>query len=267
MQLDWLTVAAQIVNFLVLVYLLKRFLYGPILQAMDDRQAGIAARLQEADAKVGEADRRGAEYEARHRALAADRDAVLEGARQEAEAAGRAALEEARQEVAERRAQWLADLQGEQGAFARQARETIGRQATGIARRVLHEIAGAELEAQVVQQFCARLAALSAAEQAPLHQAASRSGAGLTVASAFPLREAQRRAIVAQLHDLGVAQAEATFVLRPELVCGVVLEVEGWRWGWNVAGCLAGVEAEIVKGLTQAPGEETEMAMPEERRA
>ena len=53
MHIDWLTVVAQIVNFLVLVYLLKRFLYGPILQAMDDRQAGIAARLQEADAKAG----------------------------------------------------------------------------------------------------------------------------------------------------------------------------------------------------------------------
>jgi len=43
-QIDWLTVAAQITNFLVLVWLLHRFLYQPITNAMEQRQAQIEKR-------------------------------------------------------------------------------------------------------------------------------------------------------------------------------------------------------------------------------
>ena len=49
MQIDWFTVVAQIVNFLTLVGLLKKFLYGPIIRAMDDRERRIASRLEEAN--------------------------------------------------------------------------------------------------------------------------------------------------------------------------------------------------------------------------
>ena len=47
MLIDWFTVVAQIVNFLVLVALMKHFLYGRLLRAIDEREAGIAARLAE----------------------------------------------------------------------------------------------------------------------------------------------------------------------------------------------------------------------------
>ena len=55
MLIDWFTVIAQIVNFLVLVYLLKRFLYKPIIKAMDGREQRIAGRLEEADKREEEA--------------------------------------------------------------------------------------------------------------------------------------------------------------------------------------------------------------------
>ena len=49
MHIDWFVFAAQIFNFLLLMYLLKRFLFGRILKAMDDREAKIVARFAEAD--------------------------------------------------------------------------------------------------------------------------------------------------------------------------------------------------------------------------
>ncbi len=55
MLIDWFTVAAQVINFLVLVWLLKRFLYQPIIDAIDAREKRIAAELADADAKKAEA--------------------------------------------------------------------------------------------------------------------------------------------------------------------------------------------------------------------
>ena len=55
MLIDWFTVVAQILNFLVLVWLLKRFLYKPVLDAIDAREKGIATKLADAEAKEAEA--------------------------------------------------------------------------------------------------------------------------------------------------------------------------------------------------------------------
>ena len=50
MLIDWFTVAAQALNFLILVWLMKRFLYKPILNAIDAREKLIAKELADADA-------------------------------------------------------------------------------------------------------------------------------------------------------------------------------------------------------------------------
>ncbi|MEZ4485078.1 MAG: hypothetical protein R2864_10965 [Syntrophotaleaceae bacterium] len=69
MLIDWFTVAAQTFNFLLLIWLLKRFLYGPILQAMDRREARIAGRLQEAQQEQEAAKNEAAEYRRLNREL------------------------------------------------------------------------------------------------------------------------------------------------------------------------------------------------------
>ena len=58
MLINPFTVLAQLVNFLILVWLLKRFLYKPILHAIDEREKGIAAQLAQAEGKVAEAQKR-----------------------------------------------------------------------------------------------------------------------------------------------------------------------------------------------------------------
>ena len=57
MLIDWFTVSAQVVNFLILVWLMKRFLYKPILHAIDAREQRIAKKIADADAKRAEAEK------------------------------------------------------------------------------------------------------------------------------------------------------------------------------------------------------------------
>ena len=77
MAIDWFTIGAQILNFLVLVWLLKRFLYQPVLDAIDKREKRIAATLADAAASKAQA--------AKERdALQAKNDAFDRGARRSA---------------------------------------------------------------------------------------------------------------------------------------------------------------------------------------
>ena len=69
MLIDWFTVAAQAVNFLILVWLLKRFLYKPILGAMDAREQRIASRLRQAETEKAEARKDGEKLRAARKSL------------------------------------------------------------------------------------------------------------------------------------------------------------------------------------------------------
>src|SRR5512135_1691282 len=102
---DWFTVIAQIINFLILVALLKRFLYGPIVRAMDRREEEIASRLDAAAKKSVDAEQERERYETLARELAEAREEMRAGAREEAEELREDLLEKAREEVGRSRAQ------------------------------------------------------------------------------------------------------------------------------------------------------------------
>jgi hypothetical protein len=84
MLIDWFTVGAQVINFLVLVWLLKRFLYRPILDAIDAREQRIAAELADADAKRAEAKQERETFQHKNEEFDEQRAALLAQATDEA---------------------------------------------------------------------------------------------------------------------------------------------------------------------------------------
>jgi F0F1-type ATP synthase, subunit b len=75
MLIDWFTVGAQGLNFLILVWLMKRFLYRPILHAIDEREKRIAAELSDAEATKAEAQKSGTNLSIKRRIRPAARRA------------------------------------------------------------------------------------------------------------------------------------------------------------------------------------------------
>ena len=84
MLIDWFTVGAQALNFLILVWLLRRFLYKPILHAIDAREKRIATELADADAKKAEAQRERDEFQHKNEEFDQQRAALLRQATDEA---------------------------------------------------------------------------------------------------------------------------------------------------------------------------------------
>jgi len=146
MLIDWFTVAAQVVNFAILVWVLHRFVFRPIIRAADRREERIADRLAEAD--------RAREQTAAERERVRQRRLELERARDEAlaraDAEAQQRLDEALAKVdrkaGERRSQWERGLELRSEELARDIRALVGRQAVDIARRALADMAGQSLE-------------------------------------------------------------------------------------------------------------------------
>src|ERR1700677_917919 len=114
MPIDWFTVVAQAINFLILVWLLKRFLYKPILHAIDEREKGIAGQLAEAEAKKAEAQKERDDFQHKNEAFDQERASLLKRAANEANAERQRLLDEARKDVESLRAKRQEALRSEQ---------------------------------------------------------------------------------------------------------------------------------------------------------
>src|ERR1700690_348115 len=96
MLADWFTIVAQALNFLILVWLMKRFLYEPVLDAIDEREKRIATELANADAKKAEAQKEHDEFQHKNAEFDQQRAALLSKATGGAEAERQRLLDEAR---------------------------------------------------------------------------------------------------------------------------------------------------------------------------
>src|ERR1019366_7787177 len=118
MLIDWFTVGAQVLNFLILVWLLKRFLYKPILNAIDAREKRIAAELADADAKKADARKDRDEFQGKNKAFDEESAALMAKVAIDAKAERERLLGEARRDGDALRAQQESALQKDRTRLA-----------------------------------------------------------------------------------------------------------------------------------------------------
>lgn len=252
MEIDWITAGAQAVNFVILVLLLRHFLYGRILEALDRREAEIRARLQEAEGQADDA-RREAERNRREREeLEASRGALLREAREEAEAERQERLEEIRAQAEQSRERWRQGLRREREDFLRELRERAATGTWSMVRRILEDLADADLQARAVKVFESRVSEARDDEELRGAVAAAEE---LVVRSAFELDPEERGRLESVLRDALDARVECRFETAPELILGLRLEAGDREVQWTVRDQLAALE-ERVEDLLRPQGVE-----------
>ena len=224
MNLDATTFALEILNFAVLLWLLRRFLFKPV-------QAALAARAQAEQAQRDTLSARQQDLDARAQALTTQ---------EAAQAAQREAARQAMaQEIATLRSQRLAALDAElraerEKAQARLQREASARQekadrqlqarAAGFVGNYLKRLASPALEAALVDLFLADLAAQAPALAPALRTPASEPP---TVSSAFALPEAAQARIRAGLAAVLGQDVAPRWALEPDLLAGLSVHLPG----------------------------------------
>ena len=157
MLIDWFTVGAQALNFLILVWLMKRFLYKPILNAIDAREKRIAAELADADAKKAEAQKERDEFQHKNEEFDQQRAALLSKATDEAKAERQRLLDEARKAAdalsAKRQETLRNEAQNLNQAISRRTQQEV----FAIARKALADLATTSLEERMGEVFTRRL--------------------------------------------------------------------------------------------------------------
>ena len=235
MLIDWFTVIAQVINFLILVWLLKRFLYRPILNAIDARENRIASKIADADAKETEAQKQRDEYQHRNEVFDRERTAQMNQAVEDAKIERARLLDAARQESEDLRARLQQALRNEQRSLnediSRRAREEV----FAIARKALSDLAGTSLEERMTDIFLDQLRELNPAQIAEWKSALNSSAAPLRVCTAFKLPAQQSTAIETAITQLLGKQQQTEFDIAPDLVSGIEISADGQKIAWSIA--------------------------------
>jgi F-type H+-transporting ATPase subunit b len=245
MLIDWFTVGAQALNFIILVWLLKRFLYKPILDAVDAREQRVAAELADADARKAEAGRERDEFEHKNQQFDRQRAELLSKARDEAKAERQRLLDEARQAadaLSAKRQQGLRnDAHKLSAAIGRRTQQEV----FAIARKVLSELSTSSLEQCMAELFVRRLREMDGKAKAGFAEALG-SGPGVAlVRSAFDLPVESRAAIQTALNDTFAARISLRFEVAPDLVSGIELTASGQKLAWSIADYLTSLESGV----------------------
>lgn len=250
MLIDWFTVGAQTLNFLVLVWLLKRLLYKPILVAIDAREKRIATALADADGKKTAALEERDAFHRKNEEFDRQRAALMAQAAGEAQAERQRLLDQARQDADVLRSKRQDALRAEQDNWNNDISHRICDEVFSIARKTLTELAGTTLEERMGVVLAQRLRALDPAQKAGLAQALG-SGASVAVRSAFALPLAQQSAIQAALEETFATQVQVQYDTRPELVSGIEVIAGGWKFSWNIADYLLSMKQNIAGFLRE----------------
>ena len=254
MLIDWFTVGAQALNFIVLVFLMWRFLYHPVLAAIDAREQRIKAELDDAAAKRAEAASERETYEHKNSAFAQERTALLGEATEAAEAEGKRLRAEARTQVDAARTRWQAALTREQqalnDALTRQARAEV----FAIARKALTELATTSLEAAMSAAFVGRVRAMSQEAQDSFKAALVAADGPALVRSAFALPAEQQAEIQRALNETFSADVPLRFTAAPDLISGIEVSVHGQKLAWSIADYLSSLEQGVGELVQRSTG-------------
>ncbi len=245
MLIDWFTVGAQALNFVILVWLMKRFLYKPILHAIDAREKRIAAELADADAEKAEAQKERAEFRHKNEEFDQQRATLLSQATDEANAERQRLLDEAREAAevlsAKRQETLRNDAHDLSQAIGRQTREEV----FAIARKALTDLATTSLEERMSEVFTRRLREMDSHAKARLGAALKTAADPALVRSAFELPTQQRAAIQNALNEAFSGEVHVRFETASELIGGIELVTNGQKVAWSIDDYLGSLEKSV----------------------
>lgn len=250
-MINWFTVVAQIVNFLILVGLLKHFLYARVLEAMEKRQQEIAARWNEAQQRRDEAEVEMTAAQEKNRQLDEQREQLLVQIREEAEQQRRQLTAKVHSEVEESRERWARAIQEETESFLRDLRHRTSKEVLEIARRVLSDLATAELEPLIVRRFLHELDRLTDREREAVIAAIEEGDRVAVVQTTYELGEQLQAEITKALQEQLLSDLDVRFEQAEDALCGIAILTDAHKLAWDVRDYLVSMEQALQRALDE----------------
>jgi F-type H+-transporting ATPase subunit b len=227
-ELNWSTFILEIINFLVLIWILKRFLYRPVMNLIAQRKAGIDKAGADAQTLRREAQALQEQYENRLAEWEREKEKARAQLHEELSAERAREMSRLRASLDEERAKARVLEERRRGESERKSEEVALAQAAQFASRLLSRAAGPELERRLVDLVAEDLSTLSENKQQRLRTAFAQAQEALTITSAYPLSETHRDRLTQVLAKVLAQNVFCEFIEDPKLMAGLRIVMGSW---------------------------------------
>jgi len=251
MKINWFTVIAQVINFLILVWLLKKFLYKPVLDAIDEREKKIVSRLEDAKNKKEEAQREQDEFGEKNKQFDQQKKELLDKAIADTKVQKDKLMEDAKKDVDalhDKQQQALNDMQEDLKKYLAQKTQ---KEVFDISRKALADLASVSLEEQSVKVFISRVEELQDKEKQQFVDAFKSKSNPVLIQSAFELHKTQQTEIKNAVDEILGKENEFEFKTAPEIISGIELKANGYKLSWNISAYLNSLQSSISETLKE----------------
>ena len=228
MELSWTTFILEIINFLVLVWILIHFLYQPVLNIIQKRQSNIEKILEDAKAKFADAEILQQQYETRLSDWEHEKQQKRDVLQQKLQDERQQRLQQLDSELSsERKKAAVIDerLKSEQQNHYQQ--EALIR-ASRFSSKLLTTVASPELEKQLIALSIKSLSSLDDDRITSLRQACNQALDKIIVCSVYPVEETQRAGIEQTLQALCAHSVPFEYKQDQELIAGLRIIIGSW---------------------------------------
>jgi F-type H+-transporting ATPase subunit b len=242
------------------VFLLRKFLYHPVVNAMNEREAKITARLNEAEEKRKEAERQNVENEKKKQELIDQRAQKLEEINQEIQEQRSELMQKARDQVKSIQQNWEKDIKREQNEFLNNLRKTMNMEIFSILQKIMKDMANASLETEIIKTFGQKVKQVSEAEKEQISEAFSENESHIEIESAFDLSPTEKETVSDMIRKnlLNDKEVQFEFNKSKDLIAGIELHIHNFYLSWTIADYLDQLQEKIRREMDNLAHEEIE---------
>ncbi len=246
MEINWFEIMFQIINFFILLFILQKFLYKPVINAMQQRQERIQKAQIEADEKMEEAKGLIVQYDSKIADIDEEKRGILDQAREEAQDKKESLLVDYKKEAENKRTAYLKEIDDEKDHFANNLRKNLGENAVKIASHILDTISSKELEKEVFNTFITNLEHLNESIPDPTEL---KEADYLDLLSSRDLSKDEKVLIENTLKQQKINFKEINYEIDPDLILGYELNLETYTLHTNIRNYLEQVEKDIMETI------------------
>lgn len=234
MELNLTTFVLELINFLVLVWILKRFLYRPVLDIISRRQESIKQRMAEAQQVHAEADQLKEQYTNRVSDWEKERQAARERLYTELDDERAKRMKELDVKLKEEQDKAHAAAARRLEDATQKIEQTALDQAAAFSARLLSELAGPELESRLLDLVIDDFKTMPEEKRDPLRTGWKQTREPIAVSSVWALPDDARQRLQQVLHEAVDPDAEIDYKQDPELIAGLRIAIGAWVMGANL---------------------------------
>jgi F-type H+-transporting ATPase subunit b len=245
MLIDWRTVAAELINFLLLVWLLNRFLFKPTMAVVKERDEKVRSELEGAARQQEEARVERGVLALEKDALAKEKNTLLKSAISEAQQEKERLLRDAHNEYTSLRETLHSHVEEDKKRLFSELRESIENEAFHLARTTLKSVSSASLEEQMIAQFAQKARQMDADAKQKLLFDLTHSLYAVTFKTAFEVPSLSRTLLEDTFKDFFGHPVICTFEQDPSLIGGVEMVTSGHTLSWNLSSSLLSIREAV----------------------